>query len=212
MKEIQRAPNYNAGINWQYGGALGGYAVLCLAAGDTKGYRTTVAQIVAQLERRVEGHNAVLCWVCTLAPDTVTNYGLLLEVVTNAVARQANITNSLYDRETLGALLHRAGRYPEAARQLADMYELDQRVKPNPKTTAATQSAYLLALTHAQLGHTNEASEWFERASDLDPFAGGTRGPAAAKVYWWNQLALQWLRKEADSVLNARASPPTSPP
>ena len=136
----------------------------------------------------------------------------MLEAVTNDLAGQTNTTSSLYGLQTLGALLYRAGRYPEAARQLADMYELDQRVKPNPKTTAATQGAYFLALTHFQLGHTNQASEWFQRASDLDPCAGGTRAPSAAKVAWWNRLALQWLRKEAESVLNPRAPQPTPPP
>ena len=135
-----------------------------------------------------------------------------LEAVRWASAGQTNVIQSLYDRQTLGALLYRASRYPEAARQLADLYERGQRVDTNSETTAATQGAYFLALTHAQLGHTNEALEWFQRAFDLDPCAGGTRAPAAATVYWWNRLALQWLRKEAESVLNARASQPTSPP
>jgi len=211
-KEIERDSRHELGVNWRYVPGLYGHAVMCLGTGDTNGYRATATQIVAQLERRVKGENVLAAWACALVPGAVTNYGLLLDVVTNALARQTNTTRTLYGLQTLGALLCRAGRYPEAARQLGEMYELGLRVDPTSETTAATHGAYFLALSHAQLGQTNQASDWFQRASSLDFLAGGTRAPAGAKVAWWNRLTLQWLRQEAESVLNPRPSPATSPP
>jgi tetratricopeptide (TPR) repeat protein len=212
LEVLERVPADPVVVNWRYGMALYGQAVLCLATGDTNGYRATATQIVAQLERRVGGNITLVAWACALAPDAVTNYAPLLEAVTNDLAGQTNTTSSLYGLQTLGALLYRAGRDPEAARQLAELHKLGHRVDPNAKTTAATHGAYFLALTHARLGHTNEASAWFQDASSFDPSAGGARAPAAAKVYWWNRLTLQLLRKEADSVVNARAPQPASPP
>ncbi len=212
LDALERFPADNAGIKWRHGAVLYGHAVLCLATGDTNGYQATATQIVAHLESGVGRNIALVAWACALAPDAVTNYAPLLEVVTNDLAGQTNTKSSLYGLQALGALLYRAGRYPEAARQLAELYELGQRVDPKAETTAATHGAYFLALTHARLGHTNEASEWFQRAFDLDPFAGGTRRPAAAKVPWWNRFTLQWLRQEAESVLNAAIPPTASPP
>ncbi len=211
MKQVERAPTNNLDVHRRYRVALYGYAMLCLGTGDTNGYRATAAQIVAHLERRVGGNITLVAWACALAPDAVTNYAPLLEVVSKDLAGQTNTTSSLYGLQALGALLYRAGRYPEAARRLTELHELGLGVDPKTETTAATHGAYFLALTHARLGHTNEASEWLQRASALDPFAGGAHGPAASKVPWWNRLTLQLLRKEADSVLNTRPSQTTSP-
>ena len=173
LKELERGPTNNPAVNRHYGLALYGYAVVCLGTGDTNGYRATAAQIVAQLERRVEGRNVLLSWACALAPDAVTNYAPLLEVVRAVLARQTNTPKSLYDLATLGALFYRAGRYPEAARQLTETYQLGQPGDTNATTTIPAQSAYLLALTHAQLGHTNEASKWFRTRFQSRSFRRG---------------------------------------
>jgi len=209
LKRLETAPTIHL-VYRPDGPELYGCALLYLATGDTNGYRTTAAQIVAHLEKVVAGRGAFLARACTLAPDAVTNYAPLLAVATNALAGQTNATESRYELHTLGALLYRAGRYPEALAQLTEAYQLGPPAKPYAEKTLPVRGAYFLALTHARLGHTNEAFEWFRRASSLDPFAGGTRGPDAANVLWWYRLTLQLLRAEAESVLHARAPQPTS--
>jgi hypothetical protein len=161
----------------------------------------------------VPGLTVSLGWACSLAPDAVTNYAPLFGVVTGALAGQTNITKNLYGFQTLGALLYRARRYPEAARQLTETYQLSQAGNTNTTTPLTACGAYFLTLTHAQLGHTNEAIACFQRASRLDASARGTGGRGAADIPPWDErLNLQLLRKEAESVLNARAPQPTPPP
>lgn len=212
LKGLERFPADSEALNVRHGWALYLYAMACLGTGDTNGYRATAAQVVPQLEKSANQLKVALAWVCALAPDGLTNYASVLAVVTNTLAGQTSATKTPFHRQTLGALFYRAGHYPEAARQLTEAYQKYGAGNTNATPTAPACGAYFLALTHAQLGRTNDAAEWFQRASSLDPSAGGTRAPAAAKVYWWKRLTLQLLRKEAESVVNARTSPPTPPP
>jgi len=209
LQELQRAPTNNW-VNRSYGATLYGCALTCVGTGDTNGYRAIAAQIVAHLENALPWQKLLLSGACALAPDAVTNYAPLLATVTNALAGRTNSPKPVFGLQTLGALLYRAGRYPEAVRQLTEPYRPGQPGDTNARTITPAWGAYFLALAHGRLSHTNEAFECFQRASSLDPFAGGTRGPAAAAVPWLGRLTLQLLRAEADSVLNARTSPPTS--
>jgi tetratricopeptide (TPR) repeat protein len=173
--------------------SLFGCALLCRATGDTNGCRATAEKAVARLHQLAPGPHAHLAyWACALAPDALTNYSRVLEAARYAFATQTKTTNSGLDRLTLGALLCRAHRYPEAVQQLTDAHQLAQRLDPNVTGTSPAYSACFLAMAHAHLGHTNEAREWFQRACQPDPFVD--RG-------WNRRLALDLLRQEAQSVL-----------
>jgi tetratricopeptide (TPR) repeat protein len=183
-------------------------ALLHLAVGDMNGYRTMTKRIAAQLQTTVPGPNVhLLHWACVLAPDAVTNYSPVLEAVRRTVARQTNSSDSLPDLQTLGALLYRARHYPEAVLQLTDVFQISQRIDINAILASPIYGIYFLAMAHAQLNHTNEAEEWFQRASDLDPLARAGETNAVPGIAWNRRLTLQLLRKEADSVLHA---PPPS--
>ena len=179
-------------------------ALLCHATADTNGARAMAEKGVALLEQVVPGPNAHHAyWACGLAPDALTNYSPVLETARRAVARQTNTTDAFLDLLTLGALLCRAQHYAEAAQQLTDAYQLGQRSDPNADRPSPAYAACFLAVTHAHLGHTNEAREWFLRAWESDPLGG--RG-------WISRLTLDLLRQEARIVLkNALGLKPDVP-
>ncbi len=184
-KELERAPTNAV--------TLFLCALLCYATADTNGSRAVAERTVALLDQVVPGPNAHHAhWACGLAPDTLTNYSAVLQTARRAAATHTNITDSFLDRLTLGALLCRAQRYADAAPQLTDAYQLGQRLDPDEDRPSPAYAACFLAMTHAHLGHTNQAREWFQRSWELDPFA--ERG-------WVSRLTLDLLRHEAQTVL-----------
>jgi len=168
-------------------------ALLCHAIGDTQRSRAIAEKSVALVDQVApEKETYLALWACALAPDTFTNYSPVLEAAKRALARQTNASDLFLDRLTLGTLLARAQRYPEAIQQLTDAYQLGQRAPPNMHRPPSAYSACFLAMTHAHLGHTNDASAWFQRACEVDRFV--ERG-------WISRLTLDLLREEAKSVL-----------
>ncbi len=184
-KELEQAPTNTVTLYIN--------ALLYCATGDTDGYRTTAEKSVAVLDQVIAGPNAHLAhWACALMPDALTNYSPVLETARRAAARQTDTTESYLDRLTLGALLCRAYRYPEAVQQLTDAYQLGQRLEPSMHRPSPVYAACFLAMTHAHLGHTNEATAWFQRAWESDLFA---------ERDWISRLTLDLLRREAQTLL-----------
>jgi tetratricopeptide (TPR) repeat protein len=184
-KELERAPTNAA--------ALYISALLSYAAADTNGCRAVAEKAVALLDQAVSEPDAHYAhWACGLAPHVLTNYSPVLQTARRAVATHTNIADSFLEQLTLGGLLCRAQCYAEAAPQLTNAYQLAQLMDPNVDRPSPAIAACFLAMTHAHLGHTNQARAWFQRAWELDPFA--ERG-------WVSRLTLDLLRHEAQTVL-----------
>ena len=101
--------------------------------------------------------------------------------------------NKAFPLATLGAALYRAGRFQEAIRSLeGGQVWLEARA--------------FLAMSHARMGHRNEARRWLDRIPD------GPAGQAPAmeddlrrvawdlSTYFW-ELRLRLLRREAEALI-----------
>jgi tetratricopeptide (TPR) repeat protein len=127
-----------------------------------------------------------LAWTCVLATQAVADPTRPVQLAERALAKDAN--DPAY-HDTLGAALYRAGRFPEAVRQLGEASTL----KPNPKTSP--RYAWLfLAMAHHRQGNTDEARRWLDKAvHGLDS--------ELAETPWNRRLTLQLLRREAEELV-----------
>src|SRR5262249_17493347 len=115
-------------------------------------------------------------------------------------------------REYLGAVLYRAGKYPEAIVELA---KVARPVNDDPATpqTSAAYVCYFLALAHARLRHADEAAHWLAQAAgwtdkELNPPASPTTNhrPAVPRAVAWNRRdTLNLLRAEAEAEITNNA-------
>jgi hypothetical protein len=109
---------------------------------------------------------------------------------------QAFPTNYVY-AYTHGAALLRAGQLEEAQRKLTEANTLH-------RSGGTPYEWLLLAMTHARLGHAEEAKKWLDRAAQwLDQPAGEKprSGPADDLAGWQTRLELQLLRREAEALV-----------
>ena len=172
------------------------HALSCLGMGDSQSWRKAVNGICETPGLSESGDNAGLAlWACALAGDGFADYARVLDLA-RAAATRTNGANPARDVLTLGALLYRAGRYPEALQKLNEAAEL--RVKTGSEQMSPAYAFYFLAMTQARLGHGSEAQDAFRRGLAFDPAAGGTVRATEPNPPWNRRLTLNLLRSEAE--------------
>jgi tetratricopeptide (TPR) repeat protein len=193
-------------------------AHLCLATGNREGYRKACAMILERVGKATDARVAnQAAWAAALGPEALPDLKPavgLARVAVKASPGDASIRN------TLGAILYRAGQYREA------VTELNEAVRLNPQ--GGTWADFLfLALAHQRVGQPEAARQALERARFLldevparqaaGLLGGGTAGPwgataaagqalAAAGPRWDGptRLEIRILRREAEEPLGAR--------
>ncbi len=158
----------------------------CLGGGDQEGYRQACAALLKRLgetEAPVLANN--LAWVCALTPNTGADPAQLLRLAEKAVARQPRASTF---RNTLGAILYRAGRFANAVQCLNEAITLQGQ-------GGTAFDWLLLAMAHQQLGHAAEARQWLDKARTEKSAASDPPPP------WSQRLELQLLRHEAESLI-----------
>jgi eukaryotic-like serine/threonine-protein kinase len=174
--------------------AVRGFALQLLATGETNAYRNLVERIDREFRAGVSPTKpGWFFWTCAIGPDALQDYSVITAHATEYFASQPN---SL----TLGALRYRAGQAAAAAPVLTEAFTLDQA---SGNTVIAARISYFLAMTHAKLGETQKAAEWFERGLLADPLSGKYDGSVPPNILWLYQYELRLLRNEADSMLHA---------
>jgi tetratricopeptide (TPR) repeat protein/putative hemolysin len=185
------------------------YARLALATGNREAYRKSCAVIVERVGTPNDG-----AWSCALGPEALPNLKPAVALARAAVQTSPGDGNI---RNTLGAILYRAGQYREA------VTELNQAVRMSPQ--GGTWADFLfLALAHQRLGDIEAARHALEHARfRLDAEAplrqaanllgGGTAGLLPATVAaamledsrprWdaMTRLEIRILRREAEEAL-----------
>jgi serine/threonine protein kinase/tetratricopeptide (TPR) repeat protein len=132
-----------------------------LAAEDLEGYRQTCTELLLRFGATDNLHNAnTIAWLCVLAPDAVADTDRVVKLAELAVARSHTVAavHRQAMLNTLGAALYRAGRFDEA------IARLNQAVSMHPKGGTAGDW-FFLAMTHAQLGDTATARQWYDKAA-----------------------------------------------
>jgi tetratricopeptide (TPR) repeat protein len=171
-------------------------ALLGLHLGDRNDYRKTAAEMLKRFGDSPNVDAAYLTgWTCALVPDAVTDWQPVVRLAEKALAADRKNSDKLL---TVGAVLYRAGRFPEAARRLAEAAAAFKGT-PNPRCSPQ-YSRLFLAMAQHRLGQAQEAKASLQdavKAIDRPRPDGLGLSPS---VPWNRRLTLQLLRREAEEL------------
>jgi tetratricopeptide (TPR) repeat protein len=132
---------------------------------------------------------------CTLAPDTAPDASLPGRLAEKELRASSREFWSLTEQ---GALLCRAGRFPQAVARF------EQSLRADPKGGKAVLNWLWLALAQQRLGRSEEARRWLDRATAwLDQYRDGMpdRAEDELGLHLHNWLEAHVLRREAEALL-----------
>jgi WD40 repeat protein/Tfp pilus assembly protein PilF len=197
-----------------YDGLAGNYyrALLALKLarpGEYENACASVLEVVAGQQDQPEPLNTC-AWTCTIGPLPQKHLRQALSLIKRAV----ELSPATYEyRNTLGAMLYRAGQYEDAIKEFEESMRIQAAtasgasVKPETKEESATILAFdwlFLAMAHQQLGHVEDARAWLRKAIRSMEQTEYERSLEAA--FWWNnRLELQLLRREAETLITPGA-------
>jgi tetratricopeptide (TPR) repeat protein len=188
--KCSRSPS-SAASDWFF------FALLQLQRGDKAGYQKTCATMVERFGQSNDGEvQWITATVCGLAPQAVPEPAHFVQLAEKfAKANPKDYAGS----RTLGAALLRAAKYKMAVQ------ELNRALKLKHQSPACW---LLLAIAHAHNGNADEARKWLVKAQQwIDqaqhPSKTGTSKVKSTwnEVPWHEQLIIQRLRQEAESLV-----------
>jgi len=167
-------------------------ALLELRQGDDDAYRKTCSRFMGRFEKRFDDTQAY--WIaktCALAPIAVDDWSKSLKFAELTLSTQPKNSERI---SHLGAVLYRVGRFKDAAERLA---EADKALKEKPGTQdSIIYNLLFRAMVHQRLDDSAEAAACLQKAMHE------MSQPAAAAANDWSQtLTLQFLRREAESLV-----------
>jgi serine/threonine-protein kinase len=175
------------------------HAALQLLAGDLDEYRRSCSSMMAHRPNTPGVRSYHVARACTLAPGAAGDTLKATQLSAGELGRSPAVFWSLTEQ---AALLHRAGRSPEALPLLERSLAADVR----PGTQVVTW--LWLSLAHEDLGRRDEARQWLDRAGRwLDQLGDQMPADADARLglHFHNWLEAHALRREAEGLL--RPSP-----
>jgi Flp pilus assembly protein TadD len=125
-----------------------------------------------------------VAWTCALCGETIPDLKSVVELARVAVQGKPNDGNV---RNTLGAILYRAGQHQEAVIALNEGLVLKG-------TDGSAHDFLFLAMAHHRLGQADEAKKWWDKTVQAIE--------KAPPVAWDERLELDLLRREAEQVLS----------
>jgi tetratricopeptide (TPR) repeat protein len=137
-------------------------------------------------------------WSCVLAPDVVADREAPVRLAESYLALhpEEKGTERSDALRILGAALYRAGRFEEAIRSLVASNQARDD-GGDPKGFA------FLAMTHHRLGHSDQAKHWLDKLVAYRPKAGAD--------FFWDEVDIRILRREAESLILGSRPPAPSP-
>jgi WD40 repeat protein len=155
-----------------------------LHQGDREGYRKLCSRTIGRFGKTKYAHDAnTVAWVCALGHEAVADLKPAVELARLAV--RAGPGNANY-RNTLGAILYRAGQHQDA------IAELKAGVKLNP--IGGTPADFLfLAMAYHGLGKPEEARKCLHQA--------GQALQTSPPLSWVEGLDLDLLHREAEGLV-----------
>jgi hypothetical protein len=168
------------------GAALAEAAVLCLEAGDRDSYRRLCAAVGDCLPRDTVDNTSWATWTSVLGPGGLDDYVPVLRAAEKAFGPKPNV----YQLNTLGLIVYRAGRFEDAVKRMEETVALRDKADPDHDLFIACDSC-ILAMAHARLGHADEARNLLGKAvANLGRVKGG---PFRKEI--------ELLRREAEEVV-----------
>ncbi|MDX1931740.1 MAG: hypothetical protein SFU56_03970 [Capsulimonadales bacterium] len=169
------------------------HATRLILEGKTEGYRTFVSRTIASVREKnpdaTTANNSA--WVAALAPDALDDYSDVIALAKVGVVGAGEEDKATF-LNTLGVLLFRAERYPEAV----DCLLQAEKINSDPFNWP------FLAMSYRRMGKEKEASKYFnDLQGHLNKTFGSLPGP--------NRHELLLFYREAEAVFGP-ASPATA--
>jgi Flp pilus assembly protein TadD len=164
------------------------HALLRLEQGDEDGYRKACRTLIARFGKSTDASAAnSIAWACALGPEALSDLKPAVALGRHAVQARPNDPNI---RNTLGAVLHRAGQHKDAVAELNASIKLS--------TSGGTPADFLfLAMAHHKLSQADEARKWLKQAQQAPD-----RSPPTTCT---NQVTYRLLRREAEALIQPAA-------
>jgi WD40 repeat protein/serine/threonine protein kinase/tetratricopeptide (TPR) repeat protein len=160
----------------------------CLAVGD----RAAARKVCAAMLKHSNWISSDVAWIYVLVPDAVPDW--------QPVLRLAKASG---DTHLLGAAQYRSGQYDAAIQTL-------KAAPDKPEEGRRIEGWLFLALAHHRLGHKGDARAAL--AEGVRRIGQATRekpaDAAGVPLSWELRLELQILRREAEELLNGKATDP----
>jgi tetratricopeptide (TPR) repeat protein len=164
-------------------------ALLRLYLGDTRGYRKACQTILERFGKTEDPQVAGLAaWTCTLAPRAVADPRVPLRLAEKALTMHPK---RFLEARNRGAALLRAGKGEAAVKELQRALALGKE---------APMTWLLLALSHRQLGHADEARRWLAKAQQWTEQS--RKSLVWSELHWSERIGIQILSQEASSVIS----------
>jgi serine/threonine protein kinase/WD40 repeat protein/Flp pilus assembly protein TadD len=162
------------------------YILALMAAGDRDGLRATYAAWLDQIGELADPYTAnSVAWSCSLAPVAGVDRQTPVRLAEFALKGSRPAQRELV-MNTLGAALHRVGRFDDAIHRLEEGIRLR-------KGESQPQDWVFLSMAHALLGHHEEARRWLDRFRNYQPNVDPSQ--------FWEELEIRLLRDEAEAVV-----------
>jgi WD40 repeat protein/tetratricopeptide (TPR) repeat protein len=168
-------------------------AVALLAAGDEDGYRKACAGLLRRVDETDQGSETA-ARTCVLAPAALAD---LRPVLVWAETQILEFPGNVGHGGTLGAVLYRMGRFEPAVRELHSAVEAD-------RDDAAAAPCLFLAMAYHRLGKSEDARGWLDEAGRRLAVPPARKRSEEEMPEWAERLALERLRKEAETLLGAK--------
>jgi tetratricopeptide (TPR) repeat protein len=171
-------------------------ALLELAIREPGAYQRTRADMLRRFgDSSNPDAGSTLAWTFALAPAESSALTQPIRIAEKVVAGNPKDSSV---RNTLGALLYRAGRYKEALQTLREAVALK-------KTGSDAYDGFFLAMTQHRLGARVEARRtlaaaitWLDRRLKSQPSGSGQ-----GQLEWYDRLELEILRREVQALVNS---------
>ncbi len=165
-------------------------ALVALEAGPEGGYRAMCVDLLEQAPRADAPEEAdFVARICTLAPGATDDLAPVVELAERAV-KQGSPSERPDFVCTLGAVLYRAGRFPEALARLEQAIAAKQGNR-------AVRDRLFLAMAQHRLGRAAEAARTFDEATRRTDGDGAMDRPPS----WADRVEYGLLRREAEAMI-----------
>jgi tetratricopeptide (TPR) repeat protein len=159
------------------------------------GYADTCRKMLAQFAAPEPSEATYFtAWACSVAPGALADYAPAVQL-----AQQFADANFVlpFAHNTLGAALLRSGRADEAVRELTLADQWTDASETMGQTSPA-YAWYLLAIAHSQLGQTDVARQWYDKAKSWVAEALADQERSGQPKWLWNRrLTIELLEREA---------------
>jgi len=171
-------------------------ALVRAAVDDEKGYRAACRTVLDCFEKSDEREvlNQV-AWTSAIGTDVIDDYRRVVKLTDRTMADVDGPMHHL--QNTRGAVLYRADEFDEAAEQL------EEAVADHWKG-GTPWDWFFLAMAHHELGNADDAQDWLDKAVEWMDEEDSDEDEGRPALGWDQQLELEILRQEAETLLTVR--------